>query len=347
VTASVSEAVINQRASHPKLRGGPLGALPPWGRNLGPWASLALAALALSVVVTTTIGYEGRPEDTTGLVAAACVAGLFAALSLFLVLKGKWRVVQVGLAWLGVVGLTFLVNASKIGAALETQRAQGLLVNARNTQDIESVAVENPSNRAVQTYNALFHTMSVTAEAITKMQGEIEPPLVKQSFGPKYDITSIATQPQALQQLRAAFQTAVQNNRAAEQKLDQIFAAERTSLESSAQALGTTEGVVRNLSKALAALREPEIDLLRRMGRARGDRYTAFGNAIDTLLANQSAVRVSGGQLLFQSREALTSWNTAKRNLSVADENLKRLEAEWVEMEKYRGGAMEKVLARK
>ena len=62
---------------------------------------------------------------------------------------------------------------------------------------------------------------------------------------------------------------------------------------------------------------------------------------------SQSAVRVSGGQLLFQSREALTSWNTAKRNLSVADENLKRLEAEWVEMEKYRGGAMEKVLARK
>jgi hypothetical protein len=83
------------------------------------------------------------------------------------------------------------------------------------------------------------------------------------------------------------------------------------------------------------------------MGRARGDRYTAFGTAIDTLLANQSAVRVSGGQLLFQSREALISWNTAKRNLSVADENLKRLEAEWVEMEKYRGGAMEKVLARK
>ena len=347
MAASVSEAAINQRTSHPKLRGRPLGAPPPWIRNYGPWPSLALVALALSIVLTTTVSYEGRPDETTSLVAAACTAGLFAALALFLVLKGEWRVVHMGSAWVAVVGLTLLVNAPKIGAALETQKAQSLLVNARSAEEVEAVAVENPSNRAVQTFNALFHTMSLTAEALAKAQSEIEPPLVKQALGPKYDITSIATSPAALQQLRGAFQTAVQNNRAAEQRIDQIFVEERASLEASAKSLGSEEIVVKNLSAALAAIRQPESDLLRRMGRARSDRYGAFSTAIDTLIAHQSAMRVSGGQLIFQSREAVTSWNAAKRNLSVADDNLKRLEGEWVEMEKYRSGAMERVLARK
>jgi hypothetical protein len=348
VTGSVEEADIDQRPAHPKLRSSGLGGLQLWARKREPWPALALVALALSVVVTASLGYEGRPDETPGVLAAACAAGLFAALALFLSLRSdRLRVVYVGATWVGVVGLTLLANAPKISAALEARQAQSLLLNARNPQDIEAVAVDNPANRAVQTYNALFHAMSATAEGIAKVQAEIEPPLVKQALGPKYDITTIATSPPALQQLRGAFQTALQNNRAADQKLDQIFAEERAALEASARTLGSAEVAVRNLSAALAAMREPESDLLRRVGRARGDRYGAFNAAIDTLITHQSAVRVNGGQLIFQSREAVTSWNVAKRNLSAAEENMKRLEAEWLEMERSRVGALEKVLARR
>ena len=318
-----------------------------WARQQGPWPSLALAALALSVVVTTSLGYEGRPDETASLAAAACAAGLVAAVALFLVLRSeKWRALYVGGAWAGVVALTLLVNAPKLWAALETSRMQSLLVNAKNPQE-EGAAADGASTRAVQTYNALFQAISASTEGIAKVLGEIEPPLVKQALGPKYDLTSIATSPPALQQLRAAFQTAIQNSRTVDQKLVQIFAEERASLEATAKALGSPDAVIRNLSAALAAMREPETELLRRMARARSDRYGAFGAAIDTLLAHQSAVRVSGGQLVFQSREAITSWNLAKRNLAAAEENLKRMETEWLEVERSRAGALERVLARR